>query len=515
MTPALTSVCNLMKGLTRAQKRDFKKFSRFHDEAGEQKYRLLFDLLNDYLQSKKDLGKLPAYLAAHPKFGSTAIVNAQAAYLFDRLVQSMRNMPDAGERLSSLYGLLQEVVLLFNKGLFQECYVRIQRGLRLADQLNRHTLQLEFLMWERRVFNVLHGGMQDIRLYMDQFRAQTLLVSANLATELDYIVLGTQINLRLREAQPLSEELRNLVQEKLLWAQPMRAGDSPFLTKIWYLHSLVNYYELQGVLSGKQDGAASDQYPEQVRHCLEQILDLFHNTPNVIREDDPFFYNAFLENYLNLCARLGRLEDILRVASYFQIQNQELYLVRSVAFSQLQYYLSSSMFREASRFIREFELVKKIGQFSHQIPDSRKASLYFSCGQTFFLCEEYERAQEAFEPLTNRSRAESVQLTILLAELLMAISQFQQGRRYPLALLQPLARKIKKFPAIEGLLKDLLTGMRLVFQERTGELAPVIEQLHRRLEQQPTLGLFANAVAWIEARANGTSVIEEISKYNS
>src|SRR5262245_37410973 len=120
-TASVRSLIELIRSLTQSQKRDFKKFAQFYGRTEGRKYLQLFDAVNRYLAGKKSEKDLTAFLLTIPVFKTREVVNAQARYLFDKILLSVRTLPEAQPRQQRLHGVFQDINFLYHKGLLQEC----------------------------------------------------------------------------------------------------------------------------------------------------------------------------------------------------------------------------------------------------------------------------------------------------------------------------------------------------------------------------------------------------------
>jgi hypothetical protein len=516
---ALSALVSLVKSLTQAQKRDFKKYTRLYGGTEEQRYVVLVDKIQLYLAAQKEESALQQYLMTLEEFRSKNALNAVARYAFEKILDSVRTNPEVSPRLSDLYHLLQDINFLFYKGLYEECYDLVTRGLALARQLNRATLMLEFLHWDRRIYALLNS-YDATRAHFSTFETGGRATLRQIGDEMDFQILSNRLYFEARRGQPLSSELAEAVNFRVLDADPAWLQQASPMTRIWRLNCLFFYYELQYRLARQATNrAGADSYLDRRLECLQAIVEIFHRENRAQLEDDPYLYNGFLDNYLSTSLMMGRLESLRDLEEEFKAGRQELFLVRAVAFHRLQHWLLYGEFEQACAYIETQQLKDQLERYKHQIDEMRLVQLYFCGAQSFYLAGYFEEAADWFRQIYNRPRSKGLHLYLVLSELLMFLCQYQTNSKTRIApVLRTMVQQIRRQRLQPDIFLPLLDGIKLVVDPpragRVDRLPAIIEQAFKGISQQKNLLVFGNVLAWIEARVNGTTITQEIAKYN-
>ena len=136
----------LVHALSPSESRYFRLQSRLHSSKGQQKYLVLFDALLE--MEAYDVEELKRKCAGEKFLGQ---LSAAKRYLMDQLLKSLRDFhgDDSAER--HLGKLLDEVELLYRRGLTKNCRRQLNKAINLARQYDLQVQLLTCLRWERRL----------------------------------------------------------------------------------------------------------------------------------------------------------------------------------------------------------------------------------------------------------------------------------------------------------------------------------------------------------------------------
>ena len=171
MTPK-TDLHHLIHSLERSEKRYFTLFAKRHVIGEENKYLLLYNILEK--QKKYDEERLKAALGARGIYTNLA---AEKAYLKELILKSLKQFHEKNFIDSILYDKLIQIEILYEKGLFKMGYELIQKTLELSDKYEKHLINTQLLIWKINY---------DIKLnYFDSGTADSVKSSRNLALFLE------------------------------------------------------------------------------------------------------------------------------------------------------------------------------------------------------------------------------------------------------------------------------------------------------------------------------------------
>ena len=92
--------------------------------------------------------------ALKPKIKERYIVNNLAAVkkqLFDRLLKILHDYHNNKGSLRKVYGMLDDIKLLFDKGLYVACEKMVKKAIKICDDFEYYGLKLHLLEWKKRI----------------------------------------------------------------------------------------------------------------------------------------------------------------------------------------------------------------------------------------------------------------------------------------------------------------------------------------------------------------------------
>lgn len=534
----------LIETLTQAQKRDFKKYTQFWDYQKNRRYLELFDLANQSIRAGKDEHALMEHLKRQRHLGNNAQISNTAGYLYTKILDSVRLNQEVSPLTNRLLTMLQDINFLFYKGLYDDCERLIRDAKKLALALDKSTYFLELSVWERRLYFSGRSFKEQVSRVREIVAEEKEAVQG-LEKYFELNTLSNSLNLNYRSGKILVEDA---VDELKVWLQQDEAELLKGLSlraKFWYYNSQYYYYESQHKL--QQPGKKGRDNLANLRlalTCLDKILSMSENEGKTLASEEPSLFNSFIDNYINLCLRLGEFDRIERLEHETMAAKDKTQYYRSSVYHRLTELLRKSRFGEAEELIRQNDLARQLPLFEYRIEEARLHALRYYCGLIYFCLEKFKEASNWYEAIFDGSRIKSNPTLFLTVEFQHVITLFEQGvfNKNPLRPLNNLHGKLRRNKQQNDFLELLLTAMRLVFEptvqsiRQGAEGQDIFEIGKDRIRWEPdreslkthiaSLQSFMNAnkthetyfspvVAWLESKANGTTVAEEIIKYQS
>lgn len=527
--PSVTRLYNLVATLTQAQKRDFKKYAAGFWEGKEiSKYLLLFDIVNAYALSGKDKEGLLPHILAHKdknkqeKFVTKKAVSELAAYLFDKILESTRTKPEVAPVTNRLLCVLQDINFLFYKGLYEECHHLILEAKNLAQQIDKATYLLELSIWERRLFFAVRGIKETSERLREMATEEQDMLS-NLQKFLHLNTLTNDIFVNGRQGKPFSAYAASQIQ--LLLEQ----NEAEYLKNLspralyWYYSSLHLYHEIQHKQPVEETGKQQDKlaWLRMALADLEAIYTLSKGIGKVLADEEPVFYNAFVDNYLNLCIRLGEFERYKNLEHHLTAQRNELQILRSVIFHRVNQLLRLDEFNAAVKYIEETQYAERLKKQEGRIEEARFLAIRYSCGQAYFILEDYDQASDWFGKIVNGARINANPDLVLVAEIqhIICLFELKVYRTNTARPLNSLYGKLERAQKTNEFLDLLFLALKCAFHPKyklpKAELGAHIEQLtSTAIETKKLETYFGSILVWLKARCNNTPVADEAKKYN-
>ena len=513
----LTSLYNLIQTLTQSQKRDFKKYAHFWGGQENTKYLRLFDIVNQYALSGKDKQDLLQHILKDDGFASRAAVSALAGYLSSKILESVRSTPEISPRTNRLHSLLQDIKFLYNKGLNGECYELIRDAMQLAKDIDKSTYLLELHIWERRVLLSVKGVEQMAKRVGEMLAEEQQLVQ-QIETFFALNTLNNDLFLSLKQGLPMSDFARAKIGEFLQQDEDKWLKQLGLRSRYWYYNSLYYYYELQHKQQGGHaETGAGSPYLSKALDSLESILRLAENEGKLLVSEEPAFYNALIDNYLNLCIRLGEFERIRSIEESLIQGSNETRILRSVVFHRLTEMVRHNDPRAAVAYITENQLNQRLRENEHNIGASRAQVIRYTCGQAYFMLEDYDNASDWFAQIVKASGSRMNSGVAVVSEIqhiicLFALNAFRNDPARPL---HNFWERLRRNHKSDEFIDLLFAALKSAFANKKQESKPQIDALSKKMTHHATLQTqYGLVMAWIEAWYNGTSVMAEIEKYN-
>lgn len=518
-TPNLQRLYRLINAMNPAQKRDFRKYSRFWGEpsaamkvSGDKGksvpyYIQLFDAINRFVNDERDVEDLQKYLERH-RLGNRATLSDRSDYLYDCILESLRTTPDHGRLFSQLNGLMQDINTLYHKGLGKDAQILVVQARKIALQLDKPTYLLELQWWENslkpketertRMMAVNESTRlaeeQAIRHFhrMSELRNTYWLLAAE----------GRHIDMTLDSAP---EYLRTLFEMEVKDSLQTFIG---FRCKVYFLLAMRLYGDM-----------ASKIIPEQSQYWLEKTFDAgamlikaYRGEFALFAKEEPAGYWGLLENQITRCRQMGKQVQADELMEILEKEAPEYTLI----YNRLNRFMAVLDVQGGLEYISKKRISSAFEQFKEQISESRQIIICYQCGLLYFLADKWSDAHRWFAKTLKGHRPDAHHIAVTLTHLLDIICIFEL-KSYK----TPISRVFENFEARQQragqwsiflenltlLLKNYLT------ERRHEEVRSPLAALREEVLNNTLLGSYGIVLAWIEAQINHTDTLTELKKY--
>ncbi|NLR89909.1 hypothetical protein [Flammeovirga agarivorans] len=137
----------LIKSMSRSEKRYFKLVSNETNTNTNKKFMLLFDLID-----KQEVFDEDALLASTPELKPSQFSNLKA-HLYKRILQSLRQFHLTKMEDAEIREMIDHVELLYNRGLYDQCADTLRKCKKKAQKSDHLELLLEILRWEKSLLS--------------------------------------------------------------------------------------------------------------------------------------------------------------------------------------------------------------------------------------------------------------------------------------------------------------------------------------------------------------------------
>ena len=141
------NVYELVKSMNMSEKRQFKIYSSRHIIDGENKYTLLFDILDK--MENYDEGKL--ITALQSKHRKTTFIKADMNFLYQSILKSLVLFHSGKSAQLIINEYISVIEILYYKGLFTQCLKEITKAKSIAGNAELFSSMLKIIQYEQLV----------------------------------------------------------------------------------------------------------------------------------------------------------------------------------------------------------------------------------------------------------------------------------------------------------------------------------------------------------------------------
>lgn len=272
----------LIHKMTPSEKRYFKRFGLVQQKKDANKYTLLFNAINE--QKHYDEAALLQQFADYDFVNNFSEIKK---YLFEQIKKALRNYHTQNSVDSILYKHLNDINILYQKELYQECCKIIKKAKKLAYQYEQFTILLLLNEWKRKILHTSYHitGMQQ---YLDKEMLEDRENLALIQHEADFYKENIATTLRLRQKGSIDAN-KPLISPDLQEPLTFRAKHYAYLKE-----SMEAYLDADG---------------NRVFAANAESIQLFESNPPLI-EAQPKEYTIALTNMLGSCANSLEYNDL-------------------------------------------------------------------------------------------------------------------------------------------------------------------------------------------------------------
>lgn len=406
----------LIKSMTKSEKRFFKIYSTRHVIGNENNYVMLFDAI----EKQKDYDEV----AIKEKFQGEKFINRLAvskAYLYDLILKSMNAFHQQSNVESQLYDYLKNVQFLFNKNLIGQSEILLEKSEKLAKEYDCLEILPEIFRWKKKIleaknYTISFDELND--LCLSEMDSIDELEMVNKFWKLQSkLYIQHNSNGIVKQAEEL-EDIDGVFNERFMQIEDKFL---PFRAKLLKNKIYATYF------FQIRDFQSSYQYIKTMVDILESNE---ITTDSLERE-----YVKAINNLLNITHSLNKKEEFssylakLR-AMYQQINSYKTDYVRcriveSFHYHSMNFLLKEGLFEEGVS--HQSLMQKDIEHFNGKFDVTGKAMLYYFAFHISFSAENYEEAKHWLAKIIEIGEDSSRTDINHFAHILQPIVQFEIG----------------------------------------------------------------------------------------
>jgi|GEM_PF-6627304 len=435
---------HLIHSLSPSEQRAFRLETK---KAGKDShnYARLFDLI--VKQDVYDEQAIKQALAGEKVINNFSVAKA---YLYQSVLEALRKGKQGRNPEMTLRTLLDQIELLFQRGLPNQALKIVDKALKKTKKLQLWLYQLELIRWKRQLIHLQRpekrlgalNGLESMRA-----RTQTHLSNEhslqNLRVKIQSIFLN-QIDLRKPETATLLEDLMS---HHLL---SHSGHPDSFLTLLYRSEIHAVYARMQGKL-------------DQSHQAYEAVAFLWQAHPDLLNLHPDKYLNS-LTSYLDSCLRLAKYKDFEATFFNFRQFSPNALRLKAKAFYlrnhlELRYAITSQQYFIGIRQVKQIENgLKKHKQF---LTATIELTFLYNLGVVHYLDQDFKTATHFFYRTSNQGKDAPRRDLQDSASLLEATCHFELGNMSRLeSRIRSINRKLRLHPKENPFEVNLLKGLR-------------------------------------------------------
>ena len=331
----------LVKSLSKSEKAYFKKNSAFHTLGDENKYVMLFDIV-DSMKSYNEKKIIE-------NFSGDRFVNQISVaknYLYNSILKSLKSYRRTVSKRDEVKHLLEDISVLFDKRIFNQARKLLRRCRKLTENYEMFSEMMQILIWELKIVvtEKTYEKKTDEIINSNYEGRKIILGKINNLYEYDrieYNIVSALTQGSDKKKSELKKNLNNIISNSLLDDESKALSLS---AKMKFNHIHASYHYASGNLN------------ESYKY-LHREVELLENSKAMLEEkfND---YLILLSNLLVISLELHRYADFQNQLKKFRNNLDNPLVVKS---EKLKFYITNNS------YMLELSFLKRTGEFEKVI----------------------------------------------------------------------------------------------------------------------------------------------------
>lgn len=409
------SLFNLIKTLSKAEKRFFKLYVSRLSNSGDKKFILLFDAIDK--QKEYDENKI---LSKEKSLNPKQFSNLKA-HLYYQLLKTLKLSNSNNLEDIKIVELLDYARVLYNKCLYKECVKMIDKAKKLATENDRSVLLLEILELEKLVIpkTLDVGNEQRVSFVVNETERaaesiKNINIFSNLSLKLNSYYVQTGFSRTKNDLEKVTRFFHSSLpkyNEKIL----------SFQEKLYLYNSFVGYYFFiqdfkNGYLYANKWAGLFEEQPEMKKLKLEMYIKSLNSLLAV--QSKLYKYSEFAETQKKLIA-------LKRDKNLTLTENINLNLFKAIYVHEINRHFMLGEFKSGTRIVARLE--NELNKFIPKLDKHSILLLYYKIACLYFGSENYKMCLKWFNKITNEREIKLREDIHSFARILSLISHFELG----------------------------------------------------------------------------------------
>lgn len=503
----IDTLFQLIKSLTKAEKRYFKVHVTKQKAGEETKFLKLFDLIDkqkEYNESK--------ILEKEKSIKSQQLSNLKA-HLYKQILQNLRNLNSDEDIDLKIHELIDHATILYNKCLYDQCVKMLEKAKLMAEKYDKHALLLEITEFEKRLVT------KYIRSNIEDKVTQLIKASDRINEKINNINTFSNLTIKLYSFYLKIGFLRNhkdfeLVNSFLYSTLPVFQEDKlSFDEKMYLYNSFVGYYFFiqdfdRGYEYAKKWVNLFEENQDYIVPKIEMYIKAINNL--LVSQSKMHKYDEFK-------VTVQKLTEVENLPDLKLTENIRLLLFKYTSTHRINRYFMLGEFTEGSNIIPE--IAKSLEEFEHLLDTNYIIIFYYKFACMYFGDANYQQVVFWLNKIINMKDVDLRSDIHSFARILNLISHYELGNidlvdYYIRSTYRFLIKKndlhqfqkiIMKFlRKLSSITRDQLID---AFKDLREQLLPLNDKFY---ERRPFI--YFDIISWLESKIENRTVQEIIKE---
>ncbi|HET6245826.1 MAG: hypothetical protein H0V01_12225 [Bacteroidetes bacterium] len=497
----------LIKSLTKSEKRYFKLYSSL--QSGEKNYLKLFDAIEKENTYDENIIKVKLKDAAFIKH-----FPSEKNHLYSQILKSLRMFHSESSISSILKELLQDIEILYNKTLYNECNKVVNRAKKISYEYEKFDYIFEILNWEKQLADEeqLFGDLETNLDQLNREEVENILKMRNLG---EYQMLYSQINYVFRQGGYSRNEKEREIVERVS-NHPLIVGKNTALS----VRASTMCYYIKGLCA-----ITNNDFDDTISFFLK-VLEKMDKNPSIAKDLQKRRVKTF--NYLllayneagqheNFFALIDTMKGFVEKEEYKNV-DLKMKIFMSTSNSELLAYARMGDFEKGIKKLDS--IVNGMAEFEGKINKESEILFYYNVAYLCFGAGEFNKALVWVNKLLNDNEAKVRHDICSFARILNLLIHFELQNidllEYITKSTQRYHIKHKRDYKFEMLILRYFKKMaktadpekrRILFKVIKSGLQEIVKDSNEKIALQ-----YIDFISWLESKINQRSFAEIVKE---
>lgn len=497
----------VVKSLTKAEKRNFKLYANRLNGGEESKFVRLFDVLDQLKEyNEKEI------LRKAPELNPQQLSNLKA-HLYGQVLKSLRLIHINQDYTIELREQIDYARVLYNKGLYKQSLRILDKLKQKASESNEEIILLEIIDFEKLIegqYITRSMGNRAEQLTNEARKATHVIEKTQEFSNLAISLYGLYIKL----GYVRNEEDYQVVSHYMRRHLPAYKYDElSFNEKLYLCQSMVWYYYIV------QDFVRCYRY-------AQKWVDLFQSNPLMIRRKPDLYVKGLhnllaalfnIQHYPRFAENLALLEELKASPEFTLNENIQSLVALFYYNNKINQYFMEGRFTDGLSVISE--VLAEIDRFETKIDPHRILLFYYKIACLYFGSGDNKNAVKYLNKIINMRDVSLREDIHCFARILNLIAHYEMGNSDLVEYqIKSVYRFLVKMDNLQKVQKEIIRWLRRVPGMMSGDIKGEFCALKQRLEEilkdrfELRAFLYLDIISWLESKIEGVPVQQVIRR---